>query len=563
AALSAYFDGAVSQTQNIANVAQSALNAQLKAEQEIGAKHGDYDRSINVKEHVTGMGSFENPIDSIQVQNDLKQRFDDSPLMQKVSHNIDHKKASLGQEKQAMSEQVSGSLKDKHEATDTTEAGLMVKDIATDKGENAVALKENLEKGDYKAALGSVKDLATPGGTSSMFRTPEPVGTQSGLDPATEFFATLTGSSVAHADTVPLHRQAEPQQATPKESVQPEQAEPVEKPVEKPLSGSTNGERQVERQDDTPTANNPNSQEPARKPFWESGDSNALNNAQDAQQTQATTADNQADGQAGKSADTGNTGEEKGEENAQTAADMPEQTAPQTAPQNAPQFEVPEYLRQPENSGSLNDEKQAEQANAEPQKTEDEQLLKEQARDEENEWQNQADKNERLLAQQKAAEEQARLEREKAEKEAAEAEERRLAEQKAEEERKAEEQRRAEEEKAQEQATLDAMNKKFTTQTDAWAFTDPDKLKELQEQGLVDKPVVEDPLINHETGKGVSLKSADYEINNLKDKNGKTSFKGFGAGIDKSIKEASERFGVDEKDLRGFLKIERGWYGDP
>ena len=56
-----------------------------------------------------------------------------------------------------------------------------------------------------------------------------------------------------------------------------------------------------------------------------------------------------------------------------------------------------------------------------------------------------------------------------------------------------EEERRAEElkkEQEQEKATLDAMNKKLTPHTDAWTFTDPDKLKELQEQGLVDKPNV-------------------------------------------------------------------------
>ena len=39
-------------------------------------------------------------------------------------------------------------------------------------------------------------------------------------------------------------------------------------------------------------------------------------------------------------------------------------------------------------------------------------------------------------------------------------------------------------------------------------------------------------------------------------------FQGFGAGIDASIKEASEKFSVDEKILRGFLHIEDGWYGD-
>ena len=523
AALSAYFDG--TNSQNIANVAQSALNAQLKAEQEIGAKHGDYDKAINVKENV--VGNFENPIDPISVKADLKQQFNDSSLMQKVSHDITHKKASLGQEKYTMSEQVSDSLKARHETTDTTAAGLMVKDIATDKGENAVALKENLEKGDYKAALGSVKDLATPGGTSSMFRTPEPTATESksGLDPATELFATLTGSSTAHADTVPLrHSHIEPQQAERQETVQPEQ---VVKPVEKPLSGSINSERQVERQnDDTPTANN---QEPAYKPFWESGDSTVLNNAQ---QTQNPTADSQADKQANTSVDT-----------TKLAADTPEQTAPQ----NASQFEVPEYLRQPENSGSLNGateqateqslsqaapsvkqeaihttqqddmainstttpqtdawqyrQQEQYQSNA-PSENKAENSVSgslkndiDKARDEDNEQQKQADK-----------EEQARLQKEQEEK--ARQEEQR----KAEEERKAEEQRRAEElkkEQEQEKATLDAMNKKLTPHTDAWAFTDTDKLKDFQEQGLVDKPNVGNddqtiqPTENDKDGNGV------------------------------------------------------------
>ncbi|MBR5675693.1 MAG: hypothetical protein IKX14_04560, partial [Neisseriaceae bacterium] len=51
-------------------------------------------------------------------------------------------------------------------------------------------------------------------------------------------------------------------------------------------------------------------------------------------------------------------------------------------------------------------------------------------------------------------------------------------------------------------------------------------------------------LINHETKIGVSLKSDDYEINNLKDKNGKVSFNGFGKGIEKSIDEASKKYNV-------------------
>ena len=109
AALGAYFDG-ISGTQNIADVAQSALNAQLKAEQEIGAKHGDYDKEINVKENVEG--HFANPINPVKVQSDLTQQFNDSPLMQKVSHNISNAQTNIEQEKQAMSEQVSGSLKD-------------------------------------------------------------------------------------------------------------------------------------------------------------------------------------------------------------------------------------------------------------------------------------------------------------------------------------------------------------------------------------------------------------------------------------------------------------------
>lgn len=41
--------------------------------------------------------------------------------------------------------------------------------------------------------------------------------------------------------------------------------------------------------------------------------------------------------------------------------------------------------------------------------------------------------------------------------------------------------------------------------------------------------------------------------------NGK--FNGFGADIDQYIKESSQRYGIDEKTLRGFVKMEDGWSG--
>lgn len=41
----------------------------------------------------------------------------------------------------------------------------------------------------------------------------------------------------------------------------------------------------------------------------------------------------------------------------------------------------------------------------------------------------------------------------------------------------------------------------------------------------------------------------------------KKKFEGFGSEIDSYIKEGSQRFGVDEKTLRGFVKMEDGWYG--
>lgn len=38
-------------------------------------------------------------------------------------------------------------------------------------------------------------------------------------------------------------------------------------------------------------------------------------------------------------------------------------------------------------------------------------------------------------------------------------------------------------------------------------------------------------------------------------------FKGFGSDVDAHIKEASQRYGIDEKVLRGFVKMEGGWTG--
>ncbi|WP_066421740.1 hypothetical protein [Gallibacterium salpingitidis] len=43
--------------------------------------------------------------------------------------------------------------------------------------------------------------------------------------------------------------------------------------------------------------------------------------------------------------------------------------------------------------------------------------------------------------------------------------------------------------------------------------------------------------------------------------NNEKGFKGFGAEVDGYIKEASEMFGMDEKTLRGFIKMEDGWTG--
>ena len=38
-------------------------------------------------------------------------------------------------------------------------------------------------------------------------------------------------------------------------------------------------------------------------------------------------------------------------------------------------------------------------------------------------------------------------------------------------------------------------------------------------------------------------------------------FNGFGSDVDSYIKEASTRYGMDEKTLRGFVKMEAGWNG--
>ncbi|MBR5940847.1 MAG: TIGR02594 family protein, partial [Neisseriaceae bacterium] len=170
----------------------------------------------------------------------------------------------------------------------------------------------------------------------------QPIATEhkSGLDPATEFFATLTGSSVAHADTMPL------------------------RPTQHNLSPES-----------LPSDHLPDGVE---RTAYRDISANAATGTPVQETDLEKTAGNQAD---------------------------------------------------KDSSGSLNDEKQAEQANAEPQKTEDEQLLKEQARDEENEQQTQADKaeQERRLAEQKA---------EEAAKKAAEAEKARLEQLKKEEENK-------------------------------------------------------------------------------------------------------------------------------
>ena len=42
---------------------------------------------------------------------------------------------------------------------------------------------------------------------------------------------------------------------------------------------------------------------------------------------------------------------------------------------------------------------------------------------------------------------------------------------------------------------------------------------------------------------------------------GKGGFKGFGSDVDAYIKESSKRYGIDEKVLRGFVKMEAGWTG--
>ena len=50
-------------------------------------------------------------------------------------------------------------------------------------------------------------------------------------------------------------------------------------------------------------------------------------------------------------------------------------------------------------------------------------------------------------------------------------------------------------------------------------------------------------------------------IRNSKGKVYAWKFQGFGAGIDKSLEEASKKYGIDIKTLRGFLHMEDGWYG--
>lgn len=49
----------------------------------------------------------------------------------------------------------------------------------------------------------------------------------------------------------------------------------------------------------------------------------------------------------------------------------------------------------------------------------------------------------------------------------------------------------------------------------------------------------------------------DVDLAHIKTK----PFRGFGERIDGFIKEAAQRFGMDEKTLRGFVKMEGGWTG--
>lgn len=53
--------------------------------------------------------------------------------------------------------------------------------------------------------------------------------------------------------------------------------------------------------------------------------------------------------------------------------------------------------------------------------------------------------------------------------------------------------------------------------------------------------------------------STDYSKEKILSK--EKSFKGFGAEIDSYIRHGAQMFGVDEKVLRGFVKMEDGWYG--
>ena len=239
-----YFTG---QNDNIANQAKAVADAIETGERQIADKAIEKNQAPIDASQIDGKYKKE-----LQTADDIKNKFENSELHRTTVDKIKSGEERLNQAQDAFMQKTNHTIAERDAKNNTTAASLMAKDIATDNSDNAKAIQENIAKGDYKAVAKSAVDLASVGGTSSVFREPS----QSGLDPVTELLATLTGSSKANAATTPFYNAPETNATREDNTNNQGQAEhnhrhsePNENThnqAEKDRSGSVNGEKQAE-----------------------------------------------------------------------------------------------------------------------------------------------------------------------------------------------------------------------------------------------------------------------------------------------------------------------------